>query len=152
MRYLTLNFAIWALALGMVGSALVHCSSPQAKNDTKQKTVLDETKPTAPASDQEFEKLPEGFINPNTFQVVVSSLKSSPKDAESEAVMVAQKKAFQMLQTYPKNALTIEGRKELKEISESGKIVRKSPPSTRTYFVYQIQKTGLELQIRSKLH
>lgn len=121
---------------------LIHCSSEKTHVLVKQ---------SPEKSVEDLESLPEGFINSNTFQVVVSSVNSDPKQAESEAVTVAQKKSFQVLQTYVKQALTSEGKTELKEISESGKITKKSLGSKKSVFLYQIQKQGLESQVKTRI-
>jgi hypothetical protein len=137
--------------LGFLLLVLGNCSTTETKPGSSGRTVLEDSKLKDAPSEQEFEKLPEGFINSNTFQVVVSSLKSNPTDAESEGLMVAKKKAFQMLLAYPKASVSSDGRKELKTLSESGKIVRKSQPGSKTYFVYQIHQTALETLVKSKI-
>lgn len=128
---------------------IVNCAS---KEKTPKKTVLQESAQGSTATTQNpFEKLPEGFINANTFQVVVSSLKVNPREAEEEAKVVAEKKSFQMLQTYPQKPITPKGKSELKEISESGKITQRGKVGDKQYFVYQIQRPGLKLFVESKL-
>lgn len=119
--------------------------------ESSRKTVLEESKATKHSGKNEFQNLPEGFINSSSFQVVVSSLKSNDSSAEKEAISVAEKKSFQMLQTYPKKPLSAKGRKELKLISGSGKITKKGSHSGKKYFVYRIQKPGLKILVESKL-
>lgn len=131
---------------------LVAISQCAKKEETTRKTVAQESaKQTAETTQNPFEKLPEGFINANTFQVVVSSLKVNPKEAEEEARVVAEKKSFQMLQTYPQKPISPKGRIELKEISESGNITQRGKVGDKQYFVYQIQRPGLKLFVESKL-
>lgn len=139
---ISLQTIFWGTLLGMFA-----CSTPQ---ETK-KTVAQESNSTKSSSANAFESLPEGFINSNTFQVVVSSLKLDSQQAEVEAKTVAEKKSFQMLQTYPQKPLTPKGRIELKEISESGKITQRGKVGDKKFFVYQIQRSGLKLLVESRL-
>lgn len=143
-RYIILVLSCSILAVG-------NCSTTETKSGSSGRTVLEESKEKNAPSEQEFEKLPEGFINSKTFQVVVSSLKSNSREAESEGLMVAKKKAYQMLLAYPKTAISSDGKKELKTLSESGQIVRKSEPGTKTYFVYQINQTALKTLVQTKI-
>ncbi|WCL50828.1 hypothetical protein [Leptospira sp. GIMC2001] len=141
------------ITLLTVAILFYQCKSQDTKppKDSTNKTVLEESKPVAQEQDG-FEKLPEGFINSSTFQIVVSSLKDDPSQAESEALSVAKKKAVQVMLSYPKTALSQEGKKEIKEIAESGKITTKSQPNSgRSYFVYQVQKAGIETLVKSKI-
>jgi PBP1b-binding outer membrane lipoprotein LpoB len=135
------------VAITIAFSLLQYCAS----SDPGKKTVLEESKTTDSKTTNQFESLPQGFINSGTFQVVVSSLKQDASQAESEALSVAQKKSFQMLQSYPKNPLTPKGRTELKSISESGGITQKGVVGSKRYFVYQISRTGLKVLVESKL-
>ncbi len=135
------------IAISIALSSLQYCAS----SESGKKTVLEESKTTDSKSTNQFESLPQGFINSNTFQVVVSSLKQDASQAESEATSVAKKKSFQMLQSYPKKPLTTKGRSELKSISESGKITQKGSVAGKRYFVYQISQTGLKILVESKL-
>ncbi len=138
------RFAILVSVLWVVAT----CSSPP---DTTSKTVLRESEGQSTPQTNPFERLEEGFINANTFQVVVSSLKIDAGQAEEEARTVAEKKSFQLLQTYPQKPLTPKGRTELKEISESGKIVQRGKVGDKKYFVYQIQRSGLRLLVETRL-
>lgn len=115
-----------------------------------KKTVLEESRTTEKKTEG-FAGLPQGFLDSSTFQVVVSSLKTDSTQAELEATSVAKKKSFQLLQTYPRKSLSPQGRNELKQISESGKIVKRGSESGKKYFIYQIKRTGLKLFIESKL-
>ncbi|MCC5813599.1 MAG: hypothetical protein JJT78_02480 [Leptospira sp.] len=148
MNEVTMNSKLYfVIAITITFSLLQYCAS----TEPGKKTVLEESKTTDTKTANKFESLPQGFINSGTFQVVVSSLKQDASQAESEATSVAQKKSFQMLQSYPKKPLTPKGRTELKSISESGKITQKGAVGGKRYFVYQISRTGLKVLVESKL-
>ncbi|MCG9874933.1 MAG: hypothetical protein MH321_09120 [Leptospiraceae bacterium] len=123
--------------------------TPKVNDST---SVVEEATKTETVLENEFEKYPEGFIDSNTFQVVVSSLKEDISTASTEALSVAKKKSLQILLTYPKVNITPDGRKELKEISESGKVVKTSAyTDSRMYFVYQISRPNLEAYVKKQL-
>ncbi len=123
--------------------------TPKVNDST---SVVEEATKTETVLENEFEKYPEGFIDSNTFQVVVSSLKEDLSSASTEALSVAKKKSLQILLTYPKVNITPDGRKELKEISESGKVVKTSAyTDSRMYFVYQISRPNLEAYVKKQL-
>lgn len=123
--------------------------TPKVNDST---SVVEEATKTETVLENEFEKYPEGFIDSNTFQVVVSSLKEDLSTASTEALSVAKKKSLQILLTYPKVNITPDGRKELKEISESGKVVKTSAyTDSRMYFVYQISRPNLEVYVKKQL-
>jgi PBP1b-binding outer membrane lipoprotein LpoB len=146
------NFSLLtAFAISLIG--FTFCATEKKIEPTNpSNSVIDEANRNESVKEDEFEKYPEGFIDGNTFQVVVSSLKPESKDAEVEAISVAKKKSLQILLTYPKISLSDEGRKELKNISESGKITKRSGyNNSRMYFVYQIQKSNIEIYIKKQI-
>ncbi len=124
----------------------------QTPKENDSTSVVEEATKSETISENEYEKYPEGFIDSNTFQVVVSSLKEDLSSASTEALSVAKKKSLQILLTYPKVNITPDGRKELKEISESGKVVKTSSyTDSRMYFVYQISRPNLEAYVKKQL-
>ena len=117
-------------------------SSTQNKNTTNNSNV------------EEFIHPKEGFLNGSTFQVVVYSLQSDNSTARSDALDVAKKKSVNLLISNAKQPLTGHGRTEIKSIvEESGKIIKESAQiEGKYYFIYQIQKPGLQIYITEKLN
>ena len=150
-----INKLFLILISSILALSAINCTNDKKEttsNTSTSKSVAEEASSTETVQESEYEKYPEGFINGNTFQVVVSSLKDDKSSASSEALSVAKKKSLQILLTYPKVNLSSEGRKELKELSESGKITKSSAYSnSRMYFVYQISKPSLEIYVKKQL-
>ena len=103
---------------------------------------------------EEFIHPKEGFVTGSIFQVVVFSLKPSGSEAKSDALDVAKKKSVNLLTAAAKQPLSSPGRTELKSLAEeSGKIVKESGLiDGKYYYIYQIQKPGLQIYIKEKLN
>lgn len=84
MNYTKIFFSLTLVAISLTG--LTFCATEKKVEPTNpSNTVADEANRTENVKEDEFEKYPEGFIDGNTFQVVVSSLKPESTEAETES-------------------------------------------------------------------
>lgn len=132
---------------------LANCKTTQKPVEEPVQTPQEEIKQELNAVDEDiFLKAREGFISPSTFQVVVSSLKEDAEEGRREAIKVAQKKALNLLQKEAKPGISSDGKKDLEELSSTGKVQKISPKLYgQFYYIYQIEKPGLETFVKSKV-
>lgn len=102
---------------------------------------------------EDWERVPEGFLDSSTFQVKVSSLKINREEAIQEAIEVGKRKSVALMQRYAFPNLSPEGKVELKILSEEfGKLIAESELiDNRRLFVFQIKRPALEIIVREKL-
>lgn len=101
----------------------------------------------------EWNSSKEGFLDSSTFQVKVSSLKSSRQEALEEATEVAKRKALRMLLTEAASNISPEGKVDLRIlIEEYGRILSDTDFSgEKFHFIYQIKRPALEIIVKEKL-
>lgn len=101
----------------------------------------------------EWNTIREGFLDSSTFQVKVSSLKTSRPEAMEEALDVAKRKCLRMLAAEANPNLSNDGRVDLKIlIEEYGKIVSETDfVGEKYHFVFQVKRPALEIIIKEKL-
>ncbi len=136
--------------------SVISCTAGK-KNETTEKTEDPSNKTvntTAKETLEEFTNPKEGFITQSIFQVVVFSLNESGVQAKSEALDVAKKKSVNLLVSSARQPLSSQGRNEIKSlVEESGKITKESGlVEGKYYFIYQIEKPGLQIYIKDKLN
>ncbi|MBW0432106.1 lipoprotein [Leptospira yasudae] len=97
-------------------------------------------------SADEFIKAPEGFLNSDTFQVVISSLEGNADGAQD----LARKRALNLLIAEKGEAFRPADKTILKELVESkGKIVKHSGSiQGKTYFLFQVSSPGLKSSLK----
>ncbi|MCX7999666.1 MAG: hypothetical protein N3A69_12070 [Leptospiraceae bacterium] len=102
---------------------------------------------------EDWERVPEGFLDSATFQVKVSSLKVNQEEAIQEATEVGKRKAVALMQNYAFPNLSPEGKVELKILAEEfGKLVAESDLiDDRRLFVFQVKRPALEIIVKEKL-
>ncbi len=95
----------------------------------------------------------EGFVDSSTFQIKISSLKTSKTEALEEAQDVAKRKALRMLLAEAIPNMSPEGKVDLRIlIEEYGKIVADSEFAGEKYhFIYQIKRPALEIIVKEKI-
>ncbi|AVQ10545.1 Uncharacterized protein XB16_0193 [Leptospira santarosai] len=123
------------------------CSSaPELKNEhssTTAKTVMEESNES---SADEFIKAAEGFLNSDTFQVVVSSLEGDSDMAQD----LARKRAINLLIAEKGDKFRPSDKAVIKELVESkGKIVKSSNSiQGKIYFLFQVSSPSLKTTLK----
>ena len=129
-------------------------SGDKPRNETAKEPEKTEPKKTDSTDQEEFFHPKEGFITPSTFQVVVFSLKESSSEAKSDSLDIAKKKSINLLISSAKQPLSPSGKTELKSlVEETGKITKESGKlDGKYYFIFQINKPGLQTYVKEKLN
>jgi hypothetical protein len=101
----------------------------------------------------EWNSSKEGFLDSSTFQVKVSSLKTSRQEALEEATEVAKRKILRMLVAEASPTMSPEGKIDLRIlIEEYGRILSDTDFSgEKFHFIYQIKRPALEIIVREKI-
>ncbi|MBE7411480.1 MAG: hypothetical protein L6Q54_10795 [Leptospiraceae bacterium] len=149
MKQLTLLFLI----------LILNCNTPKKEDSVKkEKSNSDSTNQNLDTTKkeelEEFISPKEGFVTQSVFQVVVFSLSDSLQEAKREALDIAKRKSINLLISNTRQPLSSQGRNEIKSIvEESGKITKESSRlEGKYYFIYKIEKPGLEILIKDKLN
>ncbi|EQA72624.1 lipoprotein [Leptospira noguchii] len=128
--------------------SIYHCSSSTSTEMTNERpkkttTVMEESNES---SGDEFIKAAEGFLNSDTFQVVVSSLEGNADEAQD----LARKRALNLLIAEKGDKFRPSDKSVLKELVESkGQIVKSSGPiQGKIYFLFQISSPGLKSSLK----
>lgn len=102
---------------------------------------------------EDWERVPEGFLDSSTFQVKVSSLRPNYDEALKEATEVGKRKAVALMIKHAFPNLSPEGKVELKILAEEyGKLVAESDLiEDKRYFVLQVKRPALEIIVKEKL-
>lgn len=124
----------------------VRCSSApssERENVHSPKTVIEESNES---SADEFIKAIEGFLNSDTFQVVVSSLEGNSDTAQDQA----RKRAINLLIAEKGDKFRPSDKAVIKELVESqGRIVKSSGSiQGKIYFLFQVSSPGLKSTLK----
>jgi hypothetical protein len=102
---------------------------------------------------EDWNRVPEGFLSPTIFQVKVSSLKQNREEAILEADQVAKRKASRLLQKEASPNLSPESKVDIKIlVEEYGKLIAESDIiEDKRMFVFHVKKPALEIIVKEKL-
>ncbi|TGK26092.1 lipoprotein [Leptospira stimsonii] len=127
---------------------LIDCSSGAKKpveNGKEETTTTVQEESNANTAD-EYIKAAEGFVNGDTFQVVISSLEGSQENAQE----LARKRAINLLIAEKGETFRSSDKIVIKELVETkGKIVKSSGAiQGKTYFLFQVNSPGLRSSLK----
>ena len=99
---------------------------------------------------EDWNRVPEGFLDGSTYQVKVTSLKPQREEAVQEAIEVAKRKAVAMLQKEGTTTKSPESKVEIKIlVEEFGKLVAETDLiEDRRFFVFQVKRPALEIIVK----
>lgn len=102
---------------------------------------------------EDWNRVQEGFLNPSTYQVKVSSLKTNRDEAIQEVTEVAKRKTAKMLQSEVGPNPSAEAKVEIKIlVEEFGRLVAESDLlGEKRLYVFQVKRPALEIIIKEKL-
>ncbi|TGM52713.1 lipoprotein [Leptospira adleri] len=127
----------------------IECSSGAKKpveNGKEESTTTTVQEESNANSADEYIKAAEGFINGDTFQVVISSLEGSHENAQD----LARKRAVNLLIAEKGETFRSSDKIVIKELVDSkGKIVKSSGSiQGKTYFLFQVNSPGLKSSLK----
>ncbi|EMJ93530.1 lipoprotein [Leptospira alstonii] len=127
----------------------VRCSSapsPERKEEHPKKTATTVMEESNESSADEFIKAAEGFLNSDTFQVVVSALEGNADVAQD----LARKRAINLLIAEKGDKFRSADKALIKELVESkGKVVKSSGSiQGKFYFLFQVSSPDLKTHLK----
>ncbi|EMY77159.1 hypothetical protein LEP1GSC060_2098 [Leptospira weilii serovar Ranarum str. ICFT] len=127
----------------------VRCSSapsPERKEVHPNKTTTTVMEESNESSADEFIKATEGFLNSDTFQVVVSALEGNADIAQD----LARKRAINLLIAEKGDKFRSSDKALIKELVESkGKVVKSSGSiQGKFYFLFQVSSPDLKTSLK----